>query len=57
MPSIAIMCLTESGGTSIQPTTTTSLEPLFDDCECMAEEHLKDNTPLPQSVVTNNGKY
>jgi hypothetical protein len=33
------------------------MAPLFDDSECMAEEHLNDNTPLPQSAMTNNGKY
>jgi hypothetical protein len=31
--------------------------PLDDDYEYMAEEHLNDNTRLPQSVLTNNGKY
>jgi hypothetical protein len=30
---------------------------LFDDGECMAEDRVDVNTPLPQSAVTNNGKY
>jgi hypothetical protein len=32
------------------------MAPLFDDYECMGEENLNDNTPLPQSILTNNGK-
>ena len=27
------------------------------DCECMVEDHVDDNTPLSQSVVINNGKH
>jgi len=41
----------------VQATSSTPTAPLFDDCECMAEEYPNDNTPLPQSVLTNNGKY
>jgi hypothetical protein len=26
------------------------------DNECMDEDHANDNTPLPESTVTNNGK-
>jgi len=30
------------------------MAPQFVDYECKAEEHINDNTPLPQSVLTNN---
>jgi hypothetical protein len=44
-------------GPYVQATSATPMAPLFDDYECMVEEHLNDNAPLPQSVLTNNDKY
>jgi hypothetical protein len=37
----------------IGPNTRTSNK----DGDCMAEDQVDANTPLPQSVMTNNGKY
>jgi len=44
-------------GPNIQATSATPMAPLFDEYNCMGEEHLNDNTSLPESVLTNNGKY
>jgi hypothetical protein len=55
--SMVIPWLTESAGPNIHVASATPTTPLFDDYECMDEEHLNDNTPLPQSVLTINGKY
>jgi hypothetical protein len=55
--SMVIPWLIERAGPNLPATSTTSTTLLFDDWECMEEEHLNDNTPLPQSVLTNNGKY
>jgi hypothetical protein len=45
--SMVIPWLTERAGPNIQATSSTLMAPLFDDCECMAEEYPNDNTPLP----------
>ena len=54
---MVILFLTKNVGPYVQATSATPMAPLFDDYECMAEEHLNDNAPVPQSVLTNNGKY
>jgi hypothetical protein len=37
----------ENAGPCVQATSATPMAPLFDDYECMAEEHLNDIAPLP----------
>ena len=54
---MVIPWLPENAGPYVQATSATPMAPLFDDYECMGEEHLNNNTPLPQSAMTNNGKY
>jgi hypothetical protein len=44
-------------GDNLPTTSITSTAQLFDDCQCMDEDHPNDNTTLPQLVIINNGKY